>query len=655
MTSPVLGQAQAARQAAHDLGSARALLLGATVFGLYVGAAKLGIALSVAHGVITPVWAPTGISLAALVLFGRRFWPAVALGAVVANATTGASILEAAFITVGNTLEAVVGATLLLRVGFRAALDRVRDVFALVLLAAVGSTTISATNGVTTLWASNSIAGADYASEWLLWWLGDAMGALVVAPLLLVWVAAPLRRLGPRLMAEAVLLLALLVGASCFVFLAGYWRYPHLLFPLLIWAALRFRQQGAVTGSFIVSAIAIAGAVRGSTPLGDGSTTAIVQVLEALLAAVAISLLILGAALAERSAAERGLERAHSRLAEAQHVARIGSWDWDVWRNRVTWSDELYRLFGFEPQSFAVTYDTFMDLVHPDDREALRLAVERARTDGEPFVVEHRIVLRNGQTRWLQGRGRVVTDAAGVPVRFVGTSQDITNRKRVDELRENILATVSHELRTPLTSIVGFALTLKGKGAELADDARSEIVTHLAEQAAKLDRLLSDLLDLDRLRHGLVRPQFRPTDVGQLVAEIVKQYPSKTHPISLQVVPIVAEVDAPKVERMVDNLIANAVKHTPVGTEIAARVEHASDGVLIAVDDRGPGVRERERASIFKVFNRGSAAASQPGAGIGLSLVTQFAELHGGQAWVAENPGGGASFRVLLPLRHAEL
>ncbi len=637
--------------AVRDISRAHAIVLGTAVFGLYVGAAKLGIALSVAHGVITPVWAPTGIALATLVLFGRQLWPAVALGALVANATTGASVPEAALITVGNTLEAVVGATLLLRIGFRPALDRVRDVFALVLLAAVASTTISATNGVTTLWIFGDVSGSDFGSEWLLWWLGDAMGNLVVAPLLLVWAAEPLRDLTRRATLEAAALFGFLVGVSCFVFLAGYWRYPHLLFPLLIWAALRFRQQGAVAGSFVVVAIAITGAVRGTSPLGNGSTTEVVQVLEALLAAIAIALLILGAVLAERSAAEQGLERAHAGLAEAQHVARIGSWEWDIPTDRVAWSDELYRLFSLQPRTVPASYEAFLDLVHPDDHGRLRHAVEQAYEDQRPFLVEYRVTLPDGRIRWLLGRGRVIADAVGRPVRMVGTSQDITDRKRIDELRENILSTVSHELRTPLTSIIGFAVTLKEKSARLTGEARREIEVHLAEQAEKLDRLLSDLLDLDRLRRGLVRPTFRSTDIGRLVADVVADYPADTHPISVHVEPAVAEVDAPKVERIVENLIANAVKHTPAGTEISARVEPHADGVLIAVDDRGPGVREHDRDAIFEMFNRGRVVPPQPGTGVGLSLVTQFAALHGGRVWVDANPGGGASFRVHLPTR----
>jgi PAS domain S-box-containing protein len=630
------------------------LALFVALVAIYVGAAKLGLELSVAHGVITPVWAPTGIALAALVLFGSRLWPAIALGALIANAISGASVPEAAAISVGNTLEAVVGAALLARVGFRPALDRVRDVLALVVLAAAVSTTVSATNGVTALWIAGDVPGASYGSEWLLWWIGDAMGDLIVAPLLLVWAATPLRIFDRRRVLEGIALVALLVAVSAIVFLGGLWRYPHMLFPFLVWAALRFQQPGVVTTSFVVAAVAIAGAVNGTTPFGDSDATVIVQILEGLLAAMTVTQLILGAVLTERRTVEDRLERAAGTLAEAQEVAHLGSWEWDIAADRITWSDELYRLYGLEPQSLDVTYELYSERIHPHDRDAVRRTIERARADRAPFAFDHRVVLPNGSIRWVHGRGRVITDAEGRPLRMVGTSQDITERKRLDELRENILAAVSHELRTPLTSIMGFSLTLKEKGAELTEEKRAEIFSHLAEQAEKLDQLLSDLLDLDRLRHGFIRPTFRATDVGRLAAQVAAGYAADQHPIEVRAQPVVAEVDAPKVERIIENLLANAVKHTPLGTRICLRVEGRNDAVLIAVDDSGPGVPDEHRQSVFEPFNRGGdEIVDTSGAGIGLSLVSQFAALHGGRAWIEENPGGGASFQVLLPAAHA--
>jgi PAS domain S-box-containing protein len=627
-----------------------ALAFGAVVLA-YVGSAKLGIALSVAHGVVTPVWAPTGIALAALVLLGRRFWPAVAIGALLANATSGASLLAAAGISVGNTLEAVVGATLLVRVGFRPALDRIRDVLALVLLGAVVSTTISATNGVTILWLAGDIAGSAYDSDWLLWWVGDAMGALVVAPLIFVWSTRPWRRLGRGRLAEGLFLFALLATVSSIVFLAGHWRYPHLIFPLLIWAALRFQQLGSVTGNFVTASIAVAGAVNGSVPIGDGSATEIVQILEGLTAAVTVSLLILGAVLAERATAETKLERAAASLAEAQEVAQLGSWEWNIAPNRVTWSDELYRLFGLEPQSIDVTYETFLELVHPDDRERIGKTVGEALRDTRPFTFDHRVVLPSGDVRWLEGRGHVVSDERGSPARVVGTSQDATERHRIAELRDTILSTVSHELRTPLTAIVGFAMTLKDRGTDLSARAEAEIVASLNDQAQKLDRLLGDLLDVDRLRRGLIAPIFRSTDVEELAARVAAPYAADGYAIELRTSPAVAEIDPGKIERVLDNLIGNAVKHTPAGTKVVVRVEPENGSVLIVVEDEGPGVREGDREGIFELFNRGAEGSPVPGTGVGLSVVAQFAELHGGRAWVESLPNGGASFRVVLPAK----
>jgi two-component system sensor histidine kinase KdpD len=228
-----------------------------------------------------------------------------------------------------------------------------------------------------------------------------------------------------------------------------------------------------------------------------------------------------------------------------------------------------------------------------------------------------------------------------------GTAQDVTERKQIDQLRDTILATVSHELRTPLTSILGFAMTLKERA--LDDDMRTSVVETLLAQARKLELLLADLLDLDRLRHGFVRPSLVETDVARLVEQIAAAHADDTHPIAFEGTAESVAVDPAKVERIVDNLIANAVRHTPTGTPIDVRVEEAAGGVVIAVDDAGAGVPPEERDAIFEPFHRGSDSSTRAGAGVGLSLVSQFAELHGGRVWVEQSRAGGAGFRVYLP------
>ena len=242
-----------------------------------------------------------------------------------------------------------------------------------------------------------------------------------------------------------------------------------------------------------------------------------------------------------------------------------------------------------------------------------------------------------------------MSDEHGNPVRMVGTAQDVTERKRLDELRDSILATVSHELRTPLTAILGFSLTLQERGDELDDRLRTEIGRHLANQAKKLDRLLSDLLDLDRLRLGHMVPSFAQTDLAPLVRHVAVGFDSD-HPIEIEAEHVTVEADGPKIERVVENLIANAMKHTPPGTEIRVWVRPDDEGAVIGVDDDGSGVAAEEREAIFEAFRRGEVAET-PGTGIGLSLVAQFTALHGGRAWVEDGEDGGASFRVFLPSR----
>ena len=615
----------------------------AAVAGLYFGAAKFGLKLSVAHGVITPVWPPAGIAIAALLLRGPKLWPAVAIGAIASNATSGVSVGIACAIAVGNTAEALVGWYLLRLARFNRALQRSRDVVAFTLLAGFAATAVAATNGVTTLRLAGSAAAAHYGDAWSLWWLGDAMGVLLVAPVILVW-ATHDRRLprGERLL-EGLALGAVLGAAGAVVFLVGFWRYPYPIFPLLVLATMRFHRRGAATGSFIVAATAVAGAISGQTPLGDSPTTA-VQIVQGLIAFIAVSLLVLGATLGERDAASRQLRYAATSLAEAQQLAHVGSWEWHVAANRVLWSDELYRIYGVAPKS-ELSYESYLDRVHPDDRELARTVVERALEDRAPFELTHRIVREDGTERWVVGRGRAVVDDAGRLVRMVGTAQDVTEQRAAEVLRESILATVSHELRTPLTAILGFALTLRERGGEIDDATKRELTDEVVRQSRRLERLLTDLLDVDRLRHGLVRAVRKPTDIGQLVLNVAA---ATGGPVTVRADTVVADVDAAKVERIVENLIANAIKHTEQGTQITAGVRADGSDLLLYVDDCGDGIPDADKEKIFELFvRRGPERA--PGTGVGLALVAQFVRLHDGAVWVEDREGGGASFRVRLP------
>jgi signal transduction histidine kinase len=287
--------------------------------GVYVAAGKLGIELRVAHGVITPVWAPTGLAIAALFLFGFRLWPAVVIGALLTNATSGVSVGTAAGIAVGNTLEAIAGLVLLRAAGVDGSLERARDVLALV-VASLVATTVSATIGTLTLLAAGNSTAHTYGSDWLLWWFGDVIGALLVTPLFLVWLRGRQFDRRPARLLEAAALVALLGLVDWIVFFGGRWQYPYVLFPLLLWAALRFGQRGAVTAVFIVAALGIWGTLNGSVAIESAGTTQTVQILQALIAVVAVAVMITAAAIEERARAETEARDSVSLLEAAEEV-----------------------------------------------------------------------------------------------------------------------------------------------------------------------------------------------------------------------------------------------------------------------------------------------------------------------------------------------
>jgi PAS domain S-box-containing protein len=227
------------------------------------------------------------------------------------------------------------------------------------------------------------------------------------------------------------------------------------------------------------------------------------------------------------------------------------------------------------------------------------------------------------------------------------------NLRAVDQMKSTFLQAVSHDLRTPLASVLGIAITLQRRRLDLDSDVAVDLLQRLSKSARKMDRLLNDLLDLDRLAQPTVSPERRRVDLGELVTRVVGE--ANLELLALRQVKVDActlplEVDPPKVERIVENLLANAARHTPPGTPVWVSVRRQDDGALLMVEDAGPGVPTELREEIFEPFRQGPRPASHaPGLGVGLALVRVFAQLHGGRAWVEERQGSGASFRVLLP------
>jgi signal transduction histidine kinase len=303
---------------------------------LYIGLARLGLRLDAVNNFATLVWPPSGLALAALLVFGPRLWPGVALGAAVANVWTGAPILVALGIALGNTLEAVLGSYAVRRVpGFRVTLDSVPAVLGFVFFAALASPVVSATIGVASLYAAGLVPAAGLATTWSAWWLGDAIGALVVTPFLLTWATNPRPWIvEPARLAEAVALAATLVGMTLYLFSAstatgnaGPFRQPTTLLPLLIWAALRFGVRGATGATLLVAVAAVWSTAVGRGPFVRGELHEGLALLQGFMSVVAVTFLALSAVIAERQRADRDrselLHRERLARADAEQLARL--------------------------------------------------------------------------------------------------------------------------------------------------------------------------------------------------------------------------------------------------------------------------------------------------------------------------------------------
>ncbi|HEY8115277.1 MAG TPA: ATP-binding protein [Actinomycetota bacterium] len=335
-------------------------------------------------------------------------------------------------------------------------------------------------------------------------------------------------------------------------------------------------------------------------------------------------------------------------------------------------------VLGHETDTSEALPQRWGDHIVPDDRTRMTSTLRAAvATPGDDLDLEYRTRGREGETLWLRDIVHIAVDARGRPV-VRGLIVDVTEGKRaeqalrrseqkyseafhrereatrrlraLDEMKNTFLEAVSHDLRTPLTSILGSAVTLEQSGMDIPREDAVDLLRRIASNARKLERLLGDLLDLDRLQRGIITPQRRRIDVGALVLGAVREFEQLGgRKVECGSDELIANVDPPKVERIVENLLSNASRHTSPDSRIWARVERREDGLLLVVEDEGGGVPDDLKDAIFEPFRQGPGPASaSPGVGVGLSLVARFAELHGGRAWVEDRPGGGASFRILL-------
>jgi PAS domain S-box-containing protein len=666
---------------------------------VYVAAGKLGLSLAFLNESASAVWPPTGIALAACLVLGFRVWPALALGAFAVNLTTSGSVAASIAIATGNTLEGVAGAWLIMRyANGRDAFDSARDTFRFALCAAI-ATAIAASIGSATLAAAGLAGPPDVAAVFVTWWVGDLVGAMLIAPPVLLWRSsstAPNRR-----PVETVLLCAMVAGVSWFVFgdsPVGVRRYPleFLTISGLLWGAFRFGAFATSIASAATSVVAVWGTLRGYGPFARSSPNESLLLLQAFMGCVSTVMLAVAAEVAARRSASRSLRqlndsleervasrteelvKTRDRLTEAQSVAHVGSWEWDITGDSLWWSDELYRIYGIAPGTPA-SYDTYISHVHPGDRERIDATVRRARADGRPFAFEHRIVRGDGEVKTVSARGRVSLGPDGTAVRMSGVGHDISELKHAEEERaqlireqfarreaeeanrakDQFLATLSHELRTPMNAVLGWARMLRQ--LPLDDEGRSRAVDAIFRNVQIQSQLVSDILDVSRIATTTLSLEPGTVNLAAVIDEAIETVGEAAHAKHVTIVfqrpspDLELPGDATRVRQVVWNLLANAVKFVGEGGRVSVGVLCRHDALEIVVDDDGPGIAPEFLPHVFDRFRQadGSLTRAHGGLGLGLAIVRHIVELHGGTVAACNRVPHGASFRVRLPLAGA--
>ena len=367
------------------------------------------------------------------------------------------------------------------------------------------------------------------------------------------------------------------------------------------------------------------------------------------------------------------VEARDARLELMLSASRTGFWEWDVASGELLWSEAIFEQHGLDPTSRPPTFDTYLRMIHPDDRAAFQDGLRAALAGTATFSLEFRILWADGTVRWTHGAARVFRDEDGTATRMLGTGQDITERRQIQDERDELLAeerraaefreafidVISHELRTPITTILGITQILTRPGRPDDPAARGALMEDVRSETERLHRLVEDLLVLSRVERGRLEVDTEPVEPRRLLTRIVDVERAELPSIDLTLtmdpdLPIVAG-EVTYVEQVVRNLLGNAAKYTAPGTAVTVDARREGDEIAIRVLDEGPGIAETSIPFLFDLFYRDpNSARMVAGSGIGLFVCSSLVAAMGGRIWALRRATGGSEFGFTLHIASAD-
>jgi PAS domain S-box-containing protein len=384
----------------------------------------------------------------------------------------------------------------------------------------------------------------------------------------------------------------------------------------------------------------------------------------------------------EQRVAERTLElqTLSDRLMEAQEVAHVGIWEYDISTGKIFWSNQTFQIFGLTVKQQEPDYEAHLTQnFPPEERQRFNGYVRRALDQAEPYEVDVQIIRADGSTGWILAKGKPILNDRHQVVRLVGVVLDITERKAIEvqqqllsQMKDDFLSTVSHELRSPLASIrmalemvelmVEQLLPISTPGTE-THTKKQQIQRYLgilSEQCDQELELVNNLLDLQRLEAERIQVSIVPIHVMEWVSNITAGFEDRMQKrqqhlqmiLSDQLPPLSSDIDI--LTRIFGELLTNACKYTPPGETITVNVGSAAGHLQLKVSNSGVQIAQDQLDRIFEKFYRipKSDHWQQGGTGLGLALIKEQMEYLGGSLW-ADSDGSGVHFVVRLPLDSA--
>ncbi len=351
------------------------------------------------------------------------------------------------------------------------------------------------------------------------------------------------------------------------------------------------------------------------------------------------------------------LSLAQQRLELSSQQAQIGYWQASLNTGELSWSSMIYDVFGFDEATTRPSVELFRSTLHPDDADLVYESEERAKITGLHDVV-HRIIRPDGEIRWVHELAQMLPEVNNPDLLMIGSVQDVTERMRLQQMKNDFISTVSHELRTPLTSISGALKLIQATQLSALNEKSAKLLNVACSNVERLQRLINDLLDVEKLIAGKMCFELQLQSLKPLLEKSVvdnSTYTTKSH-INL-VIPKVLEkaqilIDEHRLHQILANLLSNAIKYSPEGGEIHIIISQVKQNIEIAVKDEGPGIPEHYKNKLFQRFSQADASSAKEkgGTGLGLALCKELAESMNGSIGFDESSSQGATFYVRFPL-----